>query len=99
MIDGNSKEAAAPQPTTGPEGWAANRRQWRHKRRAREEDDGGDGSVGADGAAVHAQRGAVPLDACYESLLGHNRPFDHPILLKEMVEFLTEVWLDEGLYG
>ncbi|KAL1189445.1 hypothetical protein V5N11_025091 [Cardamine amara subsp. amara] len=35
----------------------------------------------------------------YESLLGSNKRFPRPIPLEEMVEFLVDVWEEEGLYG
>lgn len=35
----------------------------------------------------------------YESLLGTNKPFPQPVPLPEMVEFLVDVWEQEGLYG
>lgn len=38
-------------------------------------------------------------NATYESLLGTNKPFPQPIPLAEMVEFLVDVWEQEGLYG
>ncbi|PPR80558.1 hypothetical protein GOBAR_AA40157 [Gossypium barbadense] len=38
-------------------------------------------------------------NASYESLLGTRNPFPRPILLSEMVDFLVEVWEEEGLYA
>ncbi|MED6192472.1 hypothetical protein PIB30_010407 [Stylosanthes scabra] len=37
-------------------------------------------------------------NATYESLLGNNKPFRQPVSLAEMVDFLVEVWEQEGLY-
>ncbi|XP_020688859.1 uncharacterized protein LOC110104203 isoform X2 [Dendrobium catenatum] len=37
-------------------------------------------------------------NATYDSLLGSNKPFAHPISLPEMVNFLVLVWEQEGLY-
>ncbi|KAL2895956.1 hypothetical protein RDABS01_000490 [Bienertia sinuspersici] len=37
-------------------------------------------------------------NATYESLLGTNKPFPQPIPLPEMVDFLVDVWEQEGLY-
>ncbi|KAH0450229.1 hypothetical protein IEQ34_020921 [Dendrobium chrysotoxum] len=37
-------------------------------------------------------------NATYDSLLGTNKPFAHPISLPEMVNFLVFVWEQEGLY-
>ncbi|KAF8106127.1 hypothetical protein N665_0147s0080 [Sinapis alba] len=36
--------------------------------------------------------------ASYDSLLGSNKSFPQPIPLNEMVDFLVEVWEQEGLY-
>ncbi|KAL4425941.1 hypothetical protein ABPG75_009957 [Micractinium tetrahymenae] len=100
--DGAGEAATTVVPTTGPEGWAAQRRHWRHKRRQRSSSEGRDeGEEGpADSNPGRAQPGAIPLDATYEDLLGGPfRPFTQPIQLKEMVAFLQECWYDEGLYG
>ncbi|XP_022714825.1 uncharacterized protein LOC111274438 isoform X2 [Durio zibethinus] len=37
-------------------------------------------------------------NATYESLLGSNKPFPQPIPLAEMIDFLVDVWEEEGLY-
>ncbi|XP_057468207.1 uncharacterized protein LOC130757493 isoform X2 [Actinidia eriantha] len=37
-------------------------------------------------------------NATYESLLGTNKPFPQPVPLPEMVDFLVNVWEQEGLY-
>ncbi|XP_058201816.1 uncharacterized protein LOC131316461 isoform X1 [Rhododendron vialii] len=37
-------------------------------------------------------------NATYESLLGTNKAFRQPIPLPEMVDFLVDVWEQEGLY-
>ncbi|XP_021276804.1 uncharacterized protein LOC110411107 [Herrania umbratica] len=37
-------------------------------------------------------------NATYESLLGTRNPFPGPIPLSEMIDFLVEVWEQEGLY-
>ncbi|KVI05041.1 protein of unknown function DUF4050 [Cynara cardunculus var. scolymus] len=34
----------------------------------------------------------------YEDLLSNNNRFPEPIPLPEMVDFLVDIWLDEGLY-
>lgn len=36
--------------------------------------------------------------ATYDSLLGSHRPFPQPVPLPEMVEYLVDVWDQEGLY-
>ncbi|KAK6267626.1 hypothetical protein QUC31_011786 [Theobroma cacao] len=37
-------------------------------------------------------------NATYESLLGSNKPFPQPIPLAEMIDFLVDIWEQEGLY-
>lgn len=37
-------------------------------------------------------------NATYESLLGSNKPFPQRIPLAEMVDFLVDVWEQEGMY-
>ncbi|KAG2729300.1 hypothetical protein I3843_01G238100 [Carya illinoinensis] len=37
-------------------------------------------------------------NASYESLLGSNKPFPQSIPLVEMVDFLVDIWEQEGLY-
>ncbi|MQL78747.1 hypothetical protein Taro_011198, partial [Colocasia esculenta] len=34
----------------------------------------------------------------YEDLLSTNQPFPQPIPLAEMVDFLVDIWHEEGLY-
>lgn len=37
-------------------------------------------------------------NATYESILGTNKPFSQPVPLPEMVDFLVDIWEQEGLY-
>ncbi|KAK7349138.1 hypothetical protein VNO77_06264 [Canavalia gladiata] len=37
-------------------------------------------------------------NATYENLLGSNKPFRQPIPLAEMVDFLVDIWEQDGLY-
>ncbi|XP_021610374.1 uncharacterized protein LOC110613516 isoform X2 [Manihot esculenta] len=37
-------------------------------------------------------------NATYDSLLGSNKPFPRPIPLSEMVDFLVDIWEQEGMY-
>ncbi|CAN0838626.1 hypothetical protein LINGRAHAP2_LOCUS2258 [Linum grandiflorum] len=37
-------------------------------------------------------------NASYESLLGSRNRFTRPVPLSEMVDFLVDVWEQEGLY-
>ncbi|KAK4783256.1 hypothetical protein SAY86_007630 [Trapa natans] len=40
----------------------------------------------------------ISWTATYDSLLGTNKPFKKPIPLFEMVDFLLDIWEEEGLY-
>ncbi|XP_076918712.1 uncharacterized protein LOC143579223 [Bidens hawaiensis] len=40
----------------------------------------------------------ISWSTTYEDLLSNNDRFPEPIPLPEMVDFLVDVWLDEGLY-
>ncbi|XP_054798754.1 uncharacterized protein LOC129303453 isoform X3 [Prosopis cineraria] len=40
----------------------------------------------------------ISEDDTYDSLLGSNEPFPQPIPLGDMVDFLVDVWDQEGLY-
>ncbi|KAK8608552.1 hypothetical protein V6N13_023973 [Hibiscus sabdariffa] len=40
----------------------------------------------------------VDWNATYDSLLGSNKPFTQPIPLAEMIDFLVDVWEQDGLY-
>ncbi|XVF48372.1 hypothetical protein PTKIN_Ptkin03bG0184800 [Pterospermum kingtungense] len=40
----------------------------------------------------------ISWDSIYESLRGNNMPFPQPTPLPEMVDFLVDVWEQEGLY-
>ncbi|XP_022730678.1 uncharacterized protein LOC111285467 [Durio zibethinus] len=49
----------------------------------------------------HAQQSKEPIsswNATYESLQGTRNPFPRPIPLSQMIDFLVEVWEQEGLY-
>ncbi|XP_024034405.1 uncharacterized protein LOC18054674 isoform X2 [Citrus clementina] len=41
---------------------------------------------------------SISWNASYESLLGTNKPFPQRVPLAEMVDFLVDVWEQEGLY-
>lgn len=41
---------------------------------------------------------AISWNATYDNLLGTNKPFPKSIPLPEMVNFLVDVWEEEGLY-
>ncbi|XP_030467230.1 uncharacterized protein LOC115686161 isoform X2 [Syzygium oleosum] len=40
----------------------------------------------------------ISWNATYDSLLGNSKPFRQPIPLAEMIDFLVDVWEQEGLY-
>ncbi|CAO2815263.1 unnamed protein product [Amaranthus hypochondriacus] len=40
----------------------------------------------------------ISWNATYESLLGSNKPFVQPVPLSEMVDFLVDIWEQEGMY-
>ncbi|XVE52203.1 hypothetical protein DITRI_Ditri02bG0104100 [Diplodiscus trichospermus] len=44
------------------------------------------------------QESKLNWNATYESLLGSNKPFPQPIPLPEMIDFLVDIWEQEGLY-
>ncbi|XP_071720517.1 uncharacterized protein [Rutidosis leptorrhynchoides] len=45
-----------------------------------------------------AREPSISWNATYDNLLGSNKPFTRPIPLPEMVNFLVDVWEEEGLY-
>ncbi|PIA42451.1 hypothetical protein AQUCO_02000116v1 [Aquilegia coerulea] len=44
------------------------------------------------------QEPKLSWNATYDSLLGTTKPFSQPIPLSEMVDFLVDVWEQEGMY-
>ncbi|KAG2390062.1 uncharacterized protein HKW66_Vig0225330 [Vigna angularis] len=44
------------------------------------------------------QEPRISSNATYDTLLGSNKPFPQRIPLREMVDFLVDVWDQEGLY-
>ncbi|KAG8375789.1 hypothetical protein BUALT_Bualt10G0137000 [Buddleja alternifolia] len=47
---------------------------------------------------IQSREPKLSWNATYESLLGTNKLFPQPIPLAEMVDFLVDVWEQEGLY-
>ncbi|CAK7356917.1 unnamed protein product [Dovyalis caffra] len=45
-----------------------------------------------------SQEPKLNWNVTYESLLGSNKPFPQPIPLSEMVDFLVDIWEQEGMY-
>lgn len=56
------------------------------------------GNKRSENQAPQFQEPKLDWNATYESLLGSNKPFRQPIPLSEMVDFLVDVWEQEGLY-
>lgn len=57
--------------------------------------------VGASRTETHNRRKQelkLNWNATYESLLGSRQRFPKPIPLSEMVEFLVDIWEQEGMY-
>ena len=52
----------------------------------------------SDNQAQQIQEPKINWNATYDSLLGSNKPFRQPVPLSEMVDFLVDVWDQEGLY-
>ncbi|KAK1256652.1 hypothetical protein QJS04_geneDACA005663 [Acorus gramineus] len=48
--------------------------------------------------AQQVQEPRLSWNATYDSLLGTNKPFPQPIPLSEMIDFLVDVWEQEGMY-
>ena len=44
------------------------------------------------------RRPVLSPDATYDDLLTSSRPFTKPVPLAEMVDFLVEVWEEDGMY-
>ncbi|CAJ1972080.1 unnamed protein product [Sphenostylis stenocarpa] len=44
------------------------------------------------------QEPRISSNATYDTLLGNNKPFPQRIPLREMIDFLVDVWEQEGLY-
>ncbi|KAL9330868.1 hypothetical protein ACSQ67_000478 [Phaseolus vulgaris] len=45
------------------------------------------------------QEPRISYNATSDTLLGNNKPFPQRIPLREMIDFLVDVWEQEGLYG
>ncbi|KAI5060241.1 hypothetical protein GOP47_0024661 [Adiantum capillus-veneris] len=64
--------------------WEEQRRQWVGNRRERSSKD--------------ACEPVLSAETTYEDLLTTSRPFPRPVPLKEMMQFLVKIWMQEGLY-
>ncbi|KAK7311105.1 hypothetical protein RJT34_09012 [Clitoria ternatea] len=47
---------------------------------------------------TEVQEPRISSNATYENLLGNNKPFPQSITLREIVDFLVDIWEQEGLY-
>ncbi|KAF5466739.1 hypothetical protein F2P56_016641 [Juglans regia] len=56
------------------------------------------GSKRSENRVQQTREPKLSWNASYESLLGSNKPFPQPIPLVEMVDFLVDIWEQEGLY-
>ncbi|XP_075666308.1 uncharacterized protein LOC142636113 isoform X2 [Castanea sativa] len=56
------------------------------------------GNKRSENRAQQIREPKLSWNASYESLLGNNKPFPQPIPLAEMVDFLVDIWEQEGLY-
>ncbi|XP_057969613.1 uncharacterized protein LOC131158778 isoform X2 [Malania oleifera] len=65
--------------------WNQTRQHWVRNRRT-------------DNQAQQVREPKLNSNATYDSLLGSNKPFPQPIPLSEMVDFLVDVWEQEGMY-
>ena len=88
----------------GPEYWDARVAAWRAageaaRAAAEEEDDGRGGSGARGGGGRYHRRPVIDPDATYETLLMSEEAFPEPIPLDEIVDFLVDVWVEDGLYG
>ncbi|XP_044497004.1 uncharacterized protein LOC123219241 isoform X2 [Mangifera indica] len=56
------------------------------------------GNKRSENRAQQVQEPKLNWNATYDSLLGSNKLFPQPIPLSEMVDFLVDVWEQEGMY-
>ncbi|GKU87262.1 hypothetical protein SLEP1_g1693 [Rubroshorea leprosula] len=64
--------------------WNQTRQQWLASKRSEKQ--------------TELQESRISRNATYDNLLGNNSPFPRPIPLPAMVNFLVDVWEQEGLY-
>mmetsp|Transcript_1239 Transcript_1239/g.5038 ORF Transcript_1239/g.5038 Transcript_1239/m.5038 type:complete len:90 (+) Transcript_1239:1197-1466(+) len=86
---------AGPQPATEMEGenwenkalvmWNEQRLAWRKKKGERK--------------SKAPRRPVISVDTTYEDMLTTNVPFPQNVPLPEMVDFLVDVWDEDGLYS
>eukprot|EP00262_Sarcandra_glabra_P018493 TRINITY_DN665_c0_g1_i1.p1 TRINITY_DN665_c0_g1~~TRINITY_DN665_c0_g1_i1.p1 ORF type:complete len:175 (-),score=28.45 TRINITY_DN665_c0_g1_i1:150-674(-) len=69
----------------GPLLWNQTRQQWIGNKRS-------------ENRVQQVREPRLSWNATYENLLGTNKPFPRPISLAEMVDFLVDIWEQEGMY-
>ena len=87
---GSGDETSAPFVNHRLAAWERQRADWTAAGRA--------GRAGGDGGRKKPRRPVLSADATYDDLLTSSRPFVRPVPLTEMVDFLVEVWEEDGLY-
>ena len=74
--------------------WERRRAEWVASGRA----GNGNGNANGNKSDRTHRRPVLSADATYDDLLTSSRPFPKPVPLVEMVDFLVEVWDEDGLY-
>ncbi|KAE8699379.1 putative small heat-shock protein [Hibiscus syriacus] len=88
---GSISSISASNQTLDPNGSAASLLLWNQTRRRWV------GNKNSENRPGQVREPKLNWNATYESLLGSNKPFPHPIPLSEMIDFLVEAWEQEGL--
>mmetsp|Transcript_16629 Transcript_16629/g.26792 ORF Transcript_16629/g.26792 Transcript_16629/m.26792 type:complete len:151 (+) Transcript_16629:174-626(+) len=99
--DADADDEAEPFVNRRLAAWLTRRADWLAAGAAGNGGGGGDGGDVGDDAAHKSRthrRPVLSADATYDDLLTSSRPFSKPVPLTEMVDFLVEVWDEEGLY-
>ena len=103
-VDGAATTSGSQQQQTGDEepfvnhrlaAWEKRRAEWVASGRTAHGIGGANGNKS--GSRTH-RRPVLSADATYDDLLTSSRPFSKPVPLFEMVDFLVEVWDEDGLY-
>ena len=81
--------AASTASTSSKERGGENRQEQQQRQQQQQQRNQGGGG---------ARAPVIDPDANYDDLLLTNEPFEVPIPLPEMVDFLVDTWIDDGLY-
>ena len=89
-----------PPPSTHPgvHLWHARRDAWTALSPSRAAASGDEGGAAAAAPPRRPRAPVIEPDAVYEDLLASTTPFPRPIPLPEMVDFLVDTWIEDGLY-